>query len=295
MTGDGSKSDVDPVGERVDGLAVTLRLDARRVVRPRMSHHEHRRRVEAFDQEPRFLVDRQAERAADAPHSLLAKPLLRGRRRARAKVSCAILRIEHPEESRGVGVALEVQRVDLRADPADGLAARARRSTPANGRAGSTDYASATGAGAARAMSGAIQAGSDSKILQRHADEPVERRVAVDGGDAERRRSWVKLAAEEVVDCWRGERARRMVASGDQKQTRIGPRRHRMRLPPCSASRGRLPHRRRNAVGEPAEPPASRRYTQHYPTGKRPPGPAFLTRRLQLRSTLVRQPAKLTV
>ena len=56
-----------------------------------------------------------------------------------AKVSCAVLGVQHPEEARGVGVALEMQRVDLRADPPDRLARRARRSTPAIGRAGSTD------------------------------------------------------------------------------------------------------------------------------------------------------------
>ena len=35
----------------------------------------------------------------------------------------AVLGVQHPEESGGVGVALEVQRVDLRADPPDRLAA----------------------------------------------------------------------------------------------------------------------------------------------------------------------------
>ena len=121
MMGDGSKSDVDLVGERVDGLPVTLRLDARRVVGPGVSHHEDRRRVETLDQEPRFLVDRQAERAADAPHPLLAQPLLRGSEERGERVR-AIFRIEHPEEAGGIGIALEVQRVDLRADPPDGLA-----------------------------------------------------------------------------------------------------------------------------------------------------------------------------
>ena len=122
MTGEASKSGGDHVGQGVDGLPVSEPFDVSRVVRPGVPHHEHRGRVETLDQQPHLLVDRQVERSAHAPHALIAEPAFGGPEQRREGL-CAVLGVQHPEEAGCVGVALEMQRVDLRADPPDRSAA----------------------------------------------------------------------------------------------------------------------------------------------------------------------------
>ena len=154
-----------------------------------MPHHEHRRRVETLDQEPHLLVDRQVERSAHAPHALLAQPAFGGPEQRREGFR-AVLGVQHPEETGGVGVALEMQRVDLRADPPDRLAA-----APGDPRlpSGVLEVRIAPG----RQMEAALE---DERLdpgrvgfenPAGHRDEAIQRGAAVDGDDAKRCRRGV--------------------------------------------------------------------------------------------------------
>jgi hypothetical protein len=72
------------------------------------------------DQHAHLLVDRQVERSTDASHPL-AQPLFGGREQRREGF-LPILRVQHPEASRCVAVAFEMQRVGLGTDPPDRFA-----------------------------------------------------------------------------------------------------------------------------------------------------------------------------
>ena len=87
-----------------------------------MWRHDRRRRVEAFDEHPRFLVDRQRERPAHHGHSTARKPLLGSPDQRR----CYLLVVDRIEEAEEPGIVLvnaKMFAVDLRRDPADRLSA----------------------------------------------------------------------------------------------------------------------------------------------------------------------------
>ena len=123
--------DVDFVGEQVLGLGVARRLDPRLILRPVVRHHRRRRLVEAFDLQPRLVPDRQADRPEHAGHALGAKPLLGGFDERGGDIR--VDRLEHAEIAGALPHLHLDELVDLRADPADRLAA-ARRQPEAGAR-----------------------------------------------------------------------------------------------------------------------------------------------------------------
>ena len=109
--------DVDFIGQQVLGLGVACALDPALIRGKVMPHHDHRRLVEARDQQAGLVPDRQADRAHGAGHALRAKPLLGGRDQRGGRL--AVERLEHPPLAGPGAHMLEHQLVDLRADPAD--------------------------------------------------------------------------------------------------------------------------------------------------------------------------------
>ena len=86
-----------------------------------MSHHEEWGGVETVHQDPHFLVDRQVERTAYPPHTLLAQPSFGGPEQRRESF-LAVFGVQHAEKPGGIAIALEMQVVDLGTDPSDRLA-----------------------------------------------------------------------------------------------------------------------------------------------------------------------------
>ena len=74
--------------------------------------------IEAIDQKAAFLVDREIEGAARPLHAVLPEPALRGVEQ-RVENRLIVLGVEQAEMAGVVAVALEVQPIDLRADPPD--------------------------------------------------------------------------------------------------------------------------------------------------------------------------------
>ena len=116
----GGRGDVEFVSEQVLDLGVARGLDPCRVGRQMVPHHHHRRLAEALDQQPRFIPDRDRDRAHRLGHALPAEPLLgRGDQGGRG---IAVKRLEHsPLAESGFHMFLD-EVVDLGADPANDLA-----------------------------------------------------------------------------------------------------------------------------------------------------------------------------
>jgi hypothetical protein len=120
------------VREQVLGFPIAELLEPPCGVGQVEPHHQHRRRIETLDQEAAFLVDRQVERPQHALHAARAQPVLSDIEQG-AKDGGVVLGVEHAEMAGGVLVLLEIEPVDLRADPADRLALAIGEPIPALG------------------------------------------------------------------------------------------------------------------------------------------------------------------
>ncbi len=85
-----------------------------------MAHHHVGWAVEAFDQQAGFLVDVEVEWPARAAHAVVAQPAF-GVLEQGVEDLGPVRRLDRAEEAGGILVAIEVQLVDLGADPADRL------------------------------------------------------------------------------------------------------------------------------------------------------------------------------
>ena len=112
------RGDIEGVGDQVARLPVALLLDPRAVVARHVAHHQIRRRLEAVDQEAGLVVDREENGpvARRMPRALSHASAASNRA---AKTSGSSSAFEEAEMAGGVGVALEMQPIDLGADPPD--------------------------------------------------------------------------------------------------------------------------------------------------------------------------------
>ncbi len=90
------------------------------VVRPRVGHHDHRRRVEAFHEEPHLLVDGEAEGPASRLHAALPEPAFGCPQEGLGRLG-VVLRFEEAEEAGALLVEAIVLAVDLGGDASDHL------------------------------------------------------------------------------------------------------------------------------------------------------------------------------
>jgi hypothetical protein len=117
---------IEGVGDQVAHLTVALLLDPGAVVTRHVAHHQVRRGVEPLDQKSGLVVDRERERPRGPAHAAASEPLF-GRFEQRGEQLGIVLRLEEAEVSSRIAVALEMQAVDLGADPPDRLLAPERQ------------------------------------------------------------------------------------------------------------------------------------------------------------------------
>ena len=83
-----------------------------------MAHHDVGRRLEALDQETALVVDREAEGPGHPAHAARSEPTLGGLEQGSEHLGI-ILGLEEAEMAGGIAVALQMQVIDLGADPPD--------------------------------------------------------------------------------------------------------------------------------------------------------------------------------
>jgi hypothetical protein len=111
----GFDAGIDEVRQEILFLQVTALSQPRRIIRVGMTHHHRRFRIKSIDQQTTFLVDRQVERSPDRFHALAAQPVFRSPKDCLEGLS-VVFRLQHPEKSCAVLVAVEMQSVDLGTD-----------------------------------------------------------------------------------------------------------------------------------------------------------------------------------
>src|SRR5271156_3422184 len=83
-----------------------------------MRHHHHRRGIESGDEDPDFVVERQAVGTNDPPHASLLYPGFGGRKQG-IEHGLIIDRLKKPEVTRFVMKNCEMSMVDLGTDAAN--------------------------------------------------------------------------------------------------------------------------------------------------------------------------------
>ena len=109
------------IGDHVLRLAETEFFEPRGIIGPGVAHHHGRGAVEAIDEKPCLVIDREAERALNAGSTLGLQPIGGGRHEGREDCRI-ILRLDEAELAHAILVDVAAQAANLGGDAAHGLA-----------------------------------------------------------------------------------------------------------------------------------------------------------------------------
>ena len=118
--------DAQAPGVQILDASIAARFDMADIIRQMMPHHHRRRRVKAFDQQPGFIPDRDAERTLRHRHAFAAQPVFGGFEQQIGDIDIIDAFEQSPMAGRRADM-LEHQSVNLRRNAADDFASAPRQ------------------------------------------------------------------------------------------------------------------------------------------------------------------------